>query len=321
MPGDGHSGGYVRQGMQIGLTIAALRVLEARRANPLLFDEHARTILEAVGDPHTLALLDAGLREEPSTVNELRTSLLTNYAAAMCRYYDESLLACVENGTRQVVVLAGGLDTRAYRLSWPAGTVVYEVDYAEVLTLKMKALDNAGAEPLTTQRMVLCGLGDQWQAELTLAGFDPDAPTAWLAESVICNLPGGSQDTMFERIIEMSAPGSTISTDNDAVAPSGRAWGNVVDAILPDALRGADYSALAHYDERTPPGDWLSGHGWLTRTRTTRELAQRYGRPFGDALTPDFDDLADRRFLTATLPSDYLAHSAQQPACDEPTAP
>ncbi|ANA96302.1 SAM-dependent methyltransferase [Mycobacteroides chelonae] len=320
MPGDGHSSGFVRQSMQIGLTIAAMKALEARRVQPLLYDEHARTILDAVADPHTQALLDIGLHENPSTANELSTHLLANYVAAMCRYYDESLLASVTNGIRQVVLLAGGLDTRAYRLSWPAGTVVYEVDYAEALTVKMKALDNAGAEPHTTQRMVLCGLGEQWQAELTLAGFDPDIPTAWLAECVVCNLPGGSHDTMFERIIEMSAPGSIIATDNDPLAPSGRTWGEAVDTVLPDALRGADYSALAHRDERTHPGDWLSGHGWLTRTYTTRELAERYGRPFGDELVPGFDDLADRRFLTAMLPADYLAHSTETPPSDGPAA-
>lgn len=313
MPRDGRSRGFARQGIQIELNIAALRALETRRAKPLLFDEYAQTIIDAVGDPHTQALLDIGLREDPSTKNELRTYLLTNYISAMCRYYDDALLASVKNGTRQVVLLAGGLDTRAYRLPWPTGTVVYEVDYPEVLTVKMKALDNAGAEARATQRMVHCGLADQWQAELTLAGFDPEAPTAWLAEAVISNLPGGSQDAMFERIIEMSAPGSTIATDNAQLIPSGQAWCDLVDATTPEALRGADYSVLEHYDERTLPGDWLTGHGWLTETCTSRELTQRYGRPCGEELAQGFQDLADRRFLTATLPTDYLTDKAGTP--------
>ncbi|MBA0049287.1 SAM-dependent methyltransferase [Mycobacteroides sp. LB1] len=314
MAGSAGAGGeFARRGMQIELTIAAMRALESQRAQPLSYDEHAQTIIDAVGDPYTRALLNIGVREDPSTENETRTYLLTNYMAAMCRYFDEALLASVQDGARQVVLLAGGLDTRAYRLSWPAGTVVYEVDYPEVLTLKMKALDNAGAEPRATQRMVHCGLAEQWQAELTSAGFDPDAPTAWLAEAVISNLPGGSQDAMFERIIEMSAPGSTIATDNDPLTPSGQVWDDLVDAIAPETIRDADYSVLAHYDERTLPGDWLAGHGWLTQTCTGRELAQRYGRPFGDVLARGFQDLADRRFLTATLPTDYLGRSTEPP--------
>ncbi|ORB52120.1 hypothetical protein BST43_19350 [Mycobacteroides saopaulense] len=310
MPANGRSRAFARQGIRIELTLAALRALESRRANPLLFDEHAQTIIDAVGDPYTQALLDIGLHEEPSTDNELRTHLLTNYMSVMCRYYDDSLLASVRGGTRQVVLLAGGLDTRAYRLPWPDGTVVYEVDYPEALTLKMKALDNSGAVLRATQRMVHSGLADWWQAELTLAGFDPDAPTAWLAEAVISNLPGRSQDAMFERIIEMSAPGSMIATDNDPLAPSGQAWCDIVDATTPEAIRGADYSVLAHYDERTLPGEWLSGHGWLTQTFTNRELAQRYGRPFREDISRGFHDLADRRLLTATLPTDYLGRSA-----------
>ncbi|MGH3724595.1 MAG: SAM-dependent methyltransferase [Mycobacterium sp.] len=306
MSGNGHDSGFARQGMRIELTLAALRALESQRARPMLFDAHAQAIIDEAGDPYTQALLDIGLVEAPSTDNEIRTDLLTTYLAAMCRYYDESLLASVKNGVRQIVLLAGGLDTRAYRLSWPDGIVVYEVDYPEVLELKLKALDSHGAEPQATQRMVRCGLAEQWQAELTLAGFDPDTPTAWLAEAVISHLPGGSQDALFERIIEMSAPGSTIATDNDPLAPSGQEWGDVVDAITPETIRAADYSVLAHYDERTLPGEWLSGHGWLTQTCTGRELARRYGRPFDSALAQGFQDLADRRFLTATLPIDYL---------------
>ncbi|MUM17135.1 SAM-dependent methyltransferase [Mycobacterium sp. CBMA271] len=294
--------------MQIELTIAALRALESQRARPLLLDAHAHLIVAAAGDPYTQALLDIGVVEEPSTEDEIRTHLMTNYLAIMCRYYDESLLASVAGGTRQVVLLAGGLDTRAYRLSWPEGTVVYEVDYPEVLTLKTKVLDAAGAHAQATQRLVHCGLADQWQAELSLTGFDPDAPTAWLAEAVISNIPGSSQDAMFERIIELSAPGSTIATDNDPLAPFGQTWGDIVDAIAPETLRDADFSVLAHYDERTLPGDWLSGHGWLTQTRTGRELARCYGRPFDEVLARGFQDLADRHFLTATLPVDYLEH-------------
>lgn len=223
----------------------------------------------------------------------------------MTKHYDDSLLAATRSGARQVVLLAGGLDTRAYRLDWPEDTTVFEVDYPELLSFKQEVLADSGAESRAERRQVGTFLSGPWQSDLTAAGFDPDLPTAWLAEALVSHLPGPSHDALFERVIEMSALGSSISTDTDGIAPSGQPWADVRDALGPNALQADGVSPVN--DGRTLSGEWLSGHGWLIRTTTGHELAERYDRPLNGEPAPYSQEFAERRFLTATLPATYLS--------------
>lgn len=85
--------------------------------------------------------------------------------------------------------MAAGLDARAYRLSWPAGTVVYEVDQPEVIAFKSDALARIGAEPTAERRAVGIDLRDDWSTALRDNGFDAAAPTAWIAEGLLPYLP------------------------------------------------------------------------------------------------------------------------------------
>ncbi|SIC54671.1 SAM-dependent methyltransferase [Mycobacteroides abscessus] len=292
------------RGRQIQLTLTASRAIESGRPEPLFVDSFAERLVLGSDDPYALALLETA-RAHPSSGSATgRTLFLARCRAVMTRHYDDALLAAAQSGATQVVLLAGGLDTRAYRLDWPAGVTVFEIDYPELLEFKDGVLASVGAIPRTARRQVATFLSGPWQSDLTAAGFDPDLPTAWLAEALISHLPGPSHDALFERIIEMSALGSTIATDTDGISPSGQSWADVRDALAAEAFNASELTR--GYEERTRSSEWLSGHGWLAKTTTGRELADRYGLEPGAALAPYVDEFDARRFLTATLPVSYL---------------
>ncbi|AMW17908.1 SAM-dependent methyltransferase [Mycobacteroides chelonae] len=295
------------RGRQIQLTLTASRAIESLRANPLFVDTLAQHLVLASGDPYALALLDHQPADSPVAADPTsdHKSFIAHCRSLMTRHYDDSLLAATHSGARQVVLLAGGLDTRAYRLDWPDGTTVFEVDYPELLGFKQEVLAEIGAQPRAERRQVGTFLSGPWQPDLTAAGFDPDLPTAWLAEALVSHLPGPSHDALFERVIEMSALGSTIATDTDGAAPSGQPWADVRDALTPDTFQVQELT-LAN-DGRTRSGEWLSGHGWLAGTTTGHELAQRYAKALSAEPAPYAQEFAERRFLTATLPSTYLS--------------
>ena len=90
-----------------------------------------------------------------------------------------SVGATAHSGIRQAVIMAAGLDARAYRLPWPPDTVVYEVDLPEVIEFKTATLGKLGAEPRAERRTVGADLRDDWPAALRSAGFDPHAAATW----------------------------------------------------------------------------------------------------------------------------------------------
>ncbi len=110
-------------------------------------------------------------------------------------------------GVRQAVILAAGLDARAYRLPWPDGTTVYELDQPEVIEFKSKTLADLGAQPAADRRAVAIDLRNDWPKALLDNGFDPAQPTAWIAEGLLIYLPPDAQDLLFDRINELSPPG------------------------------------------------------------------------------------------------------------------
>ncbi|WP_078311393.1 MULTISPECIES: SAM-dependent methyltransferase [unclassified Mycobacterium] len=295
------------RGRHIQLTLTASRAIESLRANPLFVDALAEHLVQASGEPYALALLNHQPVDSPVAADSTsdHKSFIAHCRSLMTKHYDDSLLAATRSGARQVVLLAGGLDTRAYRLDWPEDTTVFEVDYPELLSFKQEVLADSGVESRAERRQVGTFLSGPWQSDLTAADFDPDLPTAWLAEALVSHLPGPSHDALFERVIEMSALGSSIATDTDGIAPSGQPWADVRDALGPNALHADGLSPVN--DGRTLSGEWLSGHGWLIRTTTGHELAERYDRPLDGEPAPYSQEFAERRFLTATLPATYLS--------------
>jgi methyltransferase (TIGR00027 family) len=141
---------------------------------------------------------------------------MRNYQAVRTHFFDAYFAAAAAVGIRQVVILAAGLDSRGYRLDWPAGTTVYEIDQPRVLSYKSATLTAHGVAPSADRREVPMDLRQDWPAALRAAGFDPAAPTAWLAEGLLMYLPAEAQDRLFEQITVLSAPGSRIAAETAA---------------------------------------------------------------------------------------------------------
>ena len=132
--------------------------------------------------------------------------------AVRTRFFDKFFSDAAKAGVRQAVILAAGLDTRAYRLPWPAGSVVYEVDQPQVIEFKTRTLAGLGAAPTADRRAVGVDLRDDWPAALRDSGFDTDRPTAWIAEGLLGYLPPDAQDRLFDNITTLSASGSRLGT-------------------------------------------------------------------------------------------------------------
>ena len=133
---------------------------------------------------------------------------LSEGMAVRTRFFDSFFLDAAAAGVRQAVILASGLDTRAYRLPWPAGTVLYEIDQPQVIEFKTRTLAGLGAAPTADRRAVGVDLRDDWPAALRDSGFDTAQPTAWSAEGLLGYLPPDAQDRLFDNITALSASGS-----------------------------------------------------------------------------------------------------------------
>ena len=206
--------------------VAAARALATQAENPIIDDPFAAPLVRAVGVEFFTKLVDGDVDFTQLDGGGMALSHLTNGMAARTRFFDDFFHDAGKAGIRQAVILAAGLDSRAYRLAWPAGTVVYEIDQPDVVEFKTTALADLNAAPTTDRRAVAIDLRDDWPAALQAAGLDPSQPTAWIAEGLFGYLPPEAQDRLLDQISELSAPGSrmgaegvpaTAGLDDDAV--------------------------------------------------------------------------------------------------------
>lgn len=257
--------------------VAAARALASREPDPLLDDRFAEPLVRAVGHPFFTRMLDGQIPldndDAPMTVQQRREQMTVR-----TRFFDDFFRAATAAGTRQAVILAAGLDARAYRLSWPAGTVVFEVDQPEVISFKTDTLAQIGAEPTVERRTVAIDLRDDWPAALRDSGFDSTAPTAWIAEGLLPYLPPEAQDRLLDNITALSAPGSRLATEN------------ITDmSVFTDerarALRSnwrqhgldIDVAELVWLGERRPAAEHLAATGWNVALHPTEQIYADYG--------------------------------------------
>lgn len=139
------------------------------------------------------------------------------YVASMSirtHYFDDFLLTAAADGSiRQAVILAAGLDTRAFRLQWPPETHVFELDRPEVLQYKQQMLDQAGAAPACQRAAVGVDLTGQWQDLLLAAGFEPGRPATWLLEGFLFYIPPENITRVLQDVSDLAAPGSRLCFD------------------------------------------------------------------------------------------------------------
>lgn len=274
--------------------VAAARAAETELAEPLIRDPYARILVEGAGTGVWDHILDGAVVDRLQDVDPEMARIFThmrNYQAVRTHFFDAYFAAAVAGGIRQIVILASGLDSRAYRIEWPAGTVVFEIDQPKVLEYKSARLEQNGVRPAATRREIAVDLRSDWPAALTAAGFDPAAPTAWLAEGLLMYLPADAQDRLFEQVTELSAPGSRVSAeavahrDESRRAEMRERFEKFADQLGFD--RRIDIGELTYNDpNRADLVEWLNAHGWTASGVPSVDEMRRLGRwvdiPMGD---------------------------------------
>ncbi|WP_243793853.1 SAM-dependent methyltransferase [Saccharopolyspora gloriosae] len=191
------------------LLTAALRAAETRRPGRLYEDPYAAGLAGDEG-PDLLAEIRAATypsdrpRSLPST---------PDYNAIRTRFFDDLLQdAARAPETTQIVLAPAGMDSRAYRLSWPDRIRYFEVDRPSVLDFKAERL--RGVPPRIDHRTVAVDLNDDgWEDRLGAAGYDSTVPSTWLLEGLLYYIPEADSRRMLERVAAISAPGSRIAAD------------------------------------------------------------------------------------------------------------
>jgi methyltransferase (TIGR00027 family) len=275
------------------LLVAGWRALHAASPQPLVRDEYAKLFIAASQDPYLAGVLaNAGTSVDETAFPRLY--------GVQTRFFDDFFSSAGEAGIRQAVIVAAGLDSRAYRLEWPDGTTIFEVDLPKVLEFKARVLNEQGATAKARRSEVAADLRTDWPTPLKAAGFDPQIASAWSVEGILPYLTDDAQTTLFTRISELCAPGSRVAVG---------ALGTRLDRDRLEALEAehpgvsmsgdVDFSALT-YEPKSDPADWLAAHGWAVEpVRNTLELQTGYGMtpPEVDA---KIDGFMHSQYITAT---------------------
>ncbi|KQH75609.1 SAM-dependent methyltransferase [Mycobacterium gordonae] len=266
--------------------VAAQRALASDPEYALIDDPFAAPLVRAVGIDVYTRLVNGQIPVDDDS--EFDPQRMARGMACRTRFYDEFFLDATRGGVTQVVILASGLDARAYRLPWPAGTVVYEVDMPEVIEFKTLTLSELGAEPTAERRTVAIDLRDDWASALRAAGLDAAAPSAWSAEGLLVYLPDDAQDALFDNITALSAPGSRLAFEfvPDTRIFQDERWRAHHEKMAALGFE-LDFNDLVYHAERSHLLDHLTGTGWQTTPRTTAELHAANGFDYPD------DELAE----------------------------
>jgi methyltransferase (TIGR00027 family) len=287
------------------LGVAAARAVETAREDALIRDDYAYLLVAAAGPQWAqMASSDPEWIVDDEEFRALH-EMSRDYQAVRTHYFDDYFHAAMRAGIRQVVILAAGLDSRAYRLAWPAGTTVFEIDQPKVLEYKLAVLSEHGVQASSTRREVAIDLRQDWPKALREAGFDADAPTAWLAEGLLMYLPADAQDRLFGQITELSAAGSRIAAETAPVQAEERRqemkqrFEQIREKFgMGDAL---DVGELMYNDpDRADVPGWLTAHGWDSSAVQSAEEMRRLDRwALPDRPDAPGDD-AFSLFVTAT---------------------
>ncbi|MEV5651297.1 class I SAM-dependent methyltransferase [Nocardia sp. NPDC052254] len=275
---------------------AAVRAI-ATRAD-LIDDPFAEPLVRAVGIDHLTRLATGEVSHDDSV-----DRIWIDMAEVRADFYDGFFLDSTSAGITQAVILAAGLDSRAYRLPWPPGTVVYEVDQPQVIGFKTRTLVELGATPTADRRTAGADLRDDWPAALRIAGFDPARPTAWSAEGLLSYLPPEAQDHLLDTVTALSAPGSRVATESRPnPRPGDEAETRQGLRRISDRWRtqgfDTDMEKLRHFGERNEAGPYLRRLGWELDGATIRDLFTARGL---QSLQDDTMRLGDLRYVSGVL--------------------
>lgn len=258
------------------LFVATARALEAAKPEPAAVDPYAELFCRAVGGDWA-AVLNGDLPDHELLSDDFGQHFV-NYQGARTRYFDEYFSGVVAAGVRQVVILAAGLDSRAFRLTWPAATTIFELDQPQVLGFKSYVLSQRGIRPTAERREVAVDLREDWPQALRDAGFDPNRPSAWIAEGLLIYLPAVAQEQLFAGIDGLAASGSHVAIEDGAPMPQ-----DVYEAAVAAEVEAGDdtriFHRLVYNEQHAPAGEWFGAHGWTPAVTPLADCLHQLGRP------------------------------------------
>ena len=277
--------------------VAASRALATKQPIPLIRDPYADALVKAVGLEHCNKIADGELDYGDDPLFNLQQ--MCEQIAVRTRFFDDFFIGAASAGIQQAVILASGLDTRAYRLPWPQEAVVFEIDQPQVIEFKSGLLESLGAHPAAHRRAVPIDLRDDWPEALRDDGFDPTKPTAWIAEGLLIYLPPDTQDRLFDNITALSAPGSRLATEHMDIKGSADEWTEKLSGRSRRMGSSINLTELFYMGDRNTAGEYLTSKGWEVTIRPARKAYALKGFKFPeDELTA----LAgDSGYLTAIL--------------------
>src|ERR1700757_4092309 len=264
--------------------VASARAAETASEQPLIRDEFAQMLIDGPELAQLVAKMSTTYTADPELA-AVRAHMV-NYQAARTHFFDAYFRAAAAAGIRQHVILASGLDSRAYRLDWPAGTSVYEVDQPKVLEYKAATLAAHGIQPVVERHEVAADLRFDWPKALRDEGFDLAQRTAWLAEGLLMFLPGEAEERLFSDIDAPRAPGSRACIEDFTFDEAARE-AYEKRRVKTDELRQRlgdenvfDPGDLWYTeDERCDPAAWFDTHSWQAESVTGRDYLSQVGRP------------------------------------------
>ncbi|MFB7884519.1 SAM-dependent methyltransferase [Microbacterium sp. NPDC056057] len=260
----------------VGVTavaVAAARALETDRPDPLIVDPWAAALVRESG---VAVPFPERWPERPEDAAAVEHSMLLGamYIGMRTRFIDDELLA---GGLRQVAILGSGLDTRSWRLAWPAGTRVFELDSPEVVDFVERTMDAAAATPTADRTALGADVTAPWAAAIVRSGFRPDQPTHWVLEGLLPYLSAHDQSALLDDIIDLSAPGSRAVIER---APALTDTPETRERLETFALAtGIPFDELLARTDPPDPAVVLGAAGWSVEETRVEDLERRYARP------------------------------------------
>jgi methyltransferase (TIGR00027 family) len=263
------------------LMVAAARAMESTRDDALIDDPYAESFVRSSGItvpmPTSWATInDSENQSEADQQWANYWTMMSGYLGVRSRFFDKYVRDAVTAGVRQVVILAAGLDTRAFRLSWPTCVELFEIDQPKVLEFKDSVLEEQGVLADCARHVVPIDLRADWPEALIGASFDPRRPTAWLAEGLLPYLPGTAAEALFAHVHRLSAVGSWFAAEEAGPDIHSRAHNPAFQEI--DRRMGLNMATLWPDDDRPDPERWFRDAGWQVTAISRAQAADRYGR-------------------------------------------
>jgi methyltransferase (TIGR00027 family) len=260
------------------LNVATARALEAQKPDPLAVDPFAEVFCRAVG-AHVADVLDGKVPEHRLKTPDWGQHFV-NFQGARTRYFDDYFRRAADAGVRQVVILAAGLDSRAYRLPWPDQTTIFELDRPQILDFKREVLAEQGAKPNAERREVAIDLREDWPQALQDSGFDAAKPSAWIAEGLLIYLPADAEQQLFTGIDALASPGSHAAVEDSApMSPEELEAG--VEEEREARAKGDErlFFQLVYNEQHAPADQWFGEHGWTAVATPLADYLREAGRP------------------------------------------